>query len=1292
MPDSFITPASPAANGLLAVLLDEMTAGIAQFDAGGRLALANHRFATMLGLSDTALRPGATLDALAAVLPATLSQPPAARLTAAWTSKAGAHLEATAIPLPQPGFLLLLRDRTAQHAADDNLAELRSRMETLLTNSEDSTVLMEADGTIIENSSRSGRLLGLPDDMVVPGATHQDILRYMYRRGDFGFDQPEDEFVESRRQRILEARNLVYPAQMPDGRWVEYRFRVQDDERMVVQVRDITALKQREAELEAERAAHAAQRAMLDSIIENLPDGVMLYDRDLRWRIANRQVMRFQALSEDVAYPGARAEDILRYQARRGDFGAIPADDAALEALVRERTAVMRQPGGSRYTRKTAGGQWIEFNNIPLADGGLLTFYRDVTLLKQAEEDLQLVLDNLGDGVGLAEGNGDWIFANRAMHEMNGLPAELFTPGRSIDDYHRYVIDSGEVPLEPGQTMEQALEVFRHRFHSVSTEPLLRRRPNGRLIDHSRLRLPGDRRLIIQRDVTALHDAKEAVEQERTLLREILDACDALIVVSDRDSNVLLANNRQRDIMETPDHLYRPGTNLADAVRHRYRAGIYGFEKDEETAVAERLANPFGGDPAAGSVVHYTRTMPSGRSVEHMFTPISNGRLVVGFHRDITPLRQQEAALAAERALLREVLDAADSLIVLLDRDANVLLANSVRRELMGTPDEFYQPGTNLADAVRWRYRQGVYGYAHDEDTTVRMRVGNAYSGGVVRYERHMPSGLWVESVWIPISEGRLLGFSRDITGLKASEQAARAAQAEAEAARDAAEAAGQAKSDFLAAMSHEIRTPMNGVLGMLEVLGRTTLSTDQARGIAVMRESAQSLLRIIDDVLDFSKIEAGRLEVEALPFSLRGIVEGSIETLTPEARRRGLALFADAPGPGPDWLMGDPTRVRQILFNLIGNALKFTERGFVRIAADAKAEGQEAVLSLVVEDSGVGMDEATRQKLFQPFTQADSSTTRRYGGTGLGLSIVRRLAELMGGGVALESTPGRGSRFTVTLRLGLAERPASPATPAPRLHAETTAPAALGRVLVVDDHPVNREVMLRQLEILGIAADTAVDGATGLAAWREGRHGIVLLDIHMPVMDGFDLARAIRAEEARLNLPRSTLVAVTANALKGEAERCYAAGMDGFLAKPCTIEGLTRVLGRFLPGLGGQAATGGGALFDPDALRALFGQDGERLRGILDSFSETAAHDVAGLAGAAPASRAAAAHRLKGAARMVGARMVAEAARGLEEAVQAGDTAAANRLIGDLPGLLAETLKVAHATLNPQSDGGTKM
>ncbi len=518
---------------------------------------------------------------------------------------------------------------------------------------------------------------------------------------------------------------------------------------------------------------------------------------------------------------------------------------------------------------------------------------------------------------------------------------------------------------------------------------------------------------------------------------------------------------------------------------------------------------------------------------------------------------------------------------------------------------------------------------------------------------------------------------------LQSAREAAERERDVAEAARVDAEAANRAKSTFLATMSHEIRTPMNGVLGMMEVLERSRLEPAQVRSVAIMRESAQTLLRIIDDVLDFSKIDAGRMDIETLPFSLSELVAGTVETMLPPARQKHLALFADPPASGPDHVTGDPIRVRQILFNLVGNAIKFTDRGFVRISMDSRTEIDGTVLvTLTVTDSGVGMDEATQARLFEPFTQADSSTTRRYGGTGLGLSIVRRLAQLMGGEVAVQSVPGGGSRFTVTLRLltasfipvpseTIGKHP--PAVMTPRPHA--------ARLLVADDHPVNLEVMLRQLELLGLSADIAEDGAAALAFWRNRRHVVVLLDLHMPVLDGFGLADAIRREEAKRDLPRTGLIAVTADALKGEDTHCFTAGMDGFLPKPISLDALARTLGRWIPELAPAAIPAKGAagpLFDPGTLRELFGVDTLRLAALKENFADSATRDIAAIHAAENIDQLASfAHRLTGAARMAGAKLLAEQAARAETAAIAGDLVTARRAADGLDGLLAATLQV---------------
>jgi signal transduction histidine kinase/CheY-like chemotaxis protein/HPt (histidine-containing phosphotransfer) domain-containing protein len=489
---------------------------------------------------------------------------------------------------------------------------------------------------------------------------------------------------------------------------------------------------------------------------------------------------------------------------------------------------------------------------------------------------------------------------------------------------------------------------------------------------------------------------------------------------------------------------------------------------------------------------------------------------------------------------------------------------------------------------------------------------------------------------------------------------------AAAEAARAEAEAANEAKSTFLATMSHEIRTPMNGVFGMMEVLERKGLGDDQVPLVATMRASAQALLRIIDDVLDFSKIEAGRLELETTAFLLSGLVGGAVDTLRPQAVAKGLAIDADIKPGSNDALVGDPTRIRQILFNLLSNAVKFTEHGEIVVrAGTAPLGGRQTQVMLAVSDTGIGLDAVQQARLFEPFSQADSSTTRRYGGTGLGLSIVRRLAQLMGGDVAVDSAPGEGSTFTVTLTLEAAPMGSSlmellKASVAPPAAIAAVPVGNMARLLVVDDHPVNREVLVRQLGLLGLAADTAEDGSEALTAWSPGRYAVVLADLHMPGMDGYELTQRLRVREAENDADRTPIIAVTANALRGEEERCLAAGMDAYLAKPVAVERLRATLERWL--VIGDGATAGptGAAIDRNVLAAWLGDDRAGIEELLKKFRDSAIESeqtinrawcVADLTGLA-----AAAHRLKGAAQAVGATRLGAAADGLEQAGKAGD------------------------------------
>lgn len=477
---------------------------------------------------------------------------------------------------------------------------------------------------------------------------------------------------------------------------------------------------------------------------------------------------------------------------------------------------------------------------------------------------------------------------------------------------------------------------------------------------------------------------------------------------------------------------------------------------------------------------------------------------------------------------------------------------------------------------------------------------------------------------------------------------------------RQSADAANAAKSRFLATVSHEIRTPMNGVLGTIELLDSTPLDAGQREMTAVIRRSADGLLQLLNQLLDQSKIEAGKLEIADEPFDLPQLIREALEVVRPAALAKQLRLTAEVPGDVPRVVAGDPARVRQILLNLLGNAVKFTERGAVAIAA-APVAGVEGRVAIRVRDTGIGMAPDALGRLFRPFEQADASTTRRFGGTGLGLTIARELAELMGGSLDAASTPGHGSEFTLVLPLRPCERP-----PAPGAVAATSADLGLD-VLVADDDPTNRWVIGRQLDRLGCRATIVEDGRAALDAWSRdpGRWRVIVTDWHMPGLDGLGLLEALRADP-RFPGIRPTVVMLTASGLSEEIARARSAGADLVLVKPVTMDRLSAALAEAAVASDAQAPgpsprpipDDGAAVLDTGELEALC--DGERamLAGVLRQFAERLAQGCNDIASAGdPARRRAAAHALRGAASAVGAHALAGACARLETA---GDERAA--------------------------------
>ena len=482
-----------------------------------------------------------------------------------------------------------------------------------------------------------------------------------------------------------------------------------------------------------------------------------------------------------------------------------------------------------------------------------------------------------------------------------------------------------------------------------------------------------------------------------------------------------------------------------------------------------------------------------------------------------------------------------------------------------GTPTYVNRRLTELTGVTSEQSRSNRWAesiHPDDRDRAVQL-WNNAVLEGDELVDQHRiirPDGvvIWVaaRAQWARTPDGKRLSF----VGIVEDVTALRAAHENMKLAKEAAEAASKAKGEFLANMSHEIRTPLNGIIGMTELTLETDLTPDQREYLDTVKFSADSLLTVINDILDFSKIEAGKLEMEAVDFDLGECLGAVIRTLWLRATEKHLALGCKIAKDVPAIVCGDPTRLTQVVINLLGNAIKFTEMGRVSLEVHMEsAHDKDLLLHFTIADTGIGIPPEKQELIFAPFAQADTSTTRRFGGTGLGLSISMRLVNMMGGKIWLESEMGAGTKFHFTAQFRRAKEPSG----ARGTVTSILTSGAGTRVLVVDDNPVNQALAAKLLEKRGYSPTVANNGLQALTTLQNETFEIVLMDVQMPEMDGFEATAEIRRREAKVG-GHQFIVAVTAHAMKGDRERCLEAGMDSYLTKPIRPDALDAVLGEY--------------------------------------------------------------------------------------------------------------------------------
>ncbi len=919
------------------------------------------------------------------------------------------------------------------------------------------------------------------------------------------------------------------------------------------------------ADLRSAVAQTAQQRSVLTTVIDALPLAVYLVGRDRCIIAANRAARELIGASDEEEVVGRSVESIVR----RGAVVSAWIDEMLEfgEALLdREHMHISdpsRRMSTSRIPYLGASGE-IE---------GVVFVSRDVTEQREAETlltqqkasleaqrvMLQTIIDAIPSMVFLIDTDQNIVTANKTAFSGSGStdarqvrhqPLKEIIPHRAahIWEEAREVMEGGVPVLD----VEQADRIHPERTISVSRIPY--RDPMGDIkgVVFVARDISEEKRAQSQlvRQAASLVEQAASLESQRSLLQTIIDAIPLHIYTLGADRVVNAANRMAFEAIGVSNVSDVIGKKLED-VAPEFAETLWA-EAQEVIRTGETVLEreqPFLEDPDRVLSVSRIPFRGLGGRVEG----------VVFVSRDVTEQREADRRLAdqarlveSQRSLLQAVVDAMPFLIYAVGLDGRMIAANEAVLRGLGMQSVGEVVGQRLVDldprngAEMWRECRQALEMGHPIVDREEAHYGD--SSRVLAVSR-VPFFNATGGV------GGVLCITRDITERKESED-------ELVRAKEAAEASTRAKSEFLANMSHEIRTPMNGVIGMTTLLQQSALDADQAESVEIIRASGEALLTIINDILDFSKIEAGKLTVEDAPFDVRKTVREATDLLRHMAGTKSVTIEVAVEPSVPAFLSGDATRLRQVLVNLLSNAVKFTPRGRVDVRARADVRSDDVLLRISVADTGIGIAPGKLDAIFESFSQADASTTRRYGGTGLGLTISQRLALLMGGDLTAQSTLGQGSTFELSIPARPAEAPAAHAQ-RPAARAPSADPGTI-RLLLAEDNPINQKVALRLLDRLGYVADVVVDGREAISAvqsaFEEQRpYDAILMDVQMPEVDGLEATRRIRADSSIARQPY--IIALTANAMEGDRATCLAAGADDYLPKPVHLGDLERSL-----------------------------------------------------------------------------------------------------------------------------------
>ena len=939
--------------------------------------------------------------------------------------------------------------------------------------------------------------------------------------------------------------------QTHDGRWMLRRDHLTGNGDRVGIRTDITEHKLRQQELEDAKAAAERSYSDLTRAVDTMRMGVVIVDRELRAEIINRAFYRIWNLEPgdvEVGDPFRALMDVNRHN------GVYDVEDDDWEDYVASRLAEIGAGTVEPREFRRADGRIMIYSVTALSGGKRLISYYDITELKSRETELaqtlekarlaESVIDSVPNPIFVKDDKLDFVLVNRAFADLFGeTPAQMTgkrgadfvseEEARGFEETERGVLRTGEV--------YEVEENF--AFNGIG---------NSRIVRKNLVSTDSGKNYVACTifDVSELKRRELEAEEARNRLADVLESLPAGVVIYDRDDRFVLANRKIRDTLPAMNEAMQPGRPLRDAIAAAREAGYF---RDSGDAAIDAL---YDGDRDAWIDAYCARYKerhsvserlhPDGRWFQVYDTRTADGTFV-GVRVDITELKRREEALKEsqrQNEVFQNLIDNVPVSIYAKRPDLRLMYVNKGWCELTGSSKHFAIGRTDVdvfgPDGAA--FMEADRRIMQTRETEEIEEVVNLPGGGV----RHQIAR---KSAMIA-SDGSLyvIGSTTDVTELKQREQELRIAQ-------EKAVSADRAKSEFLANMSHEIRTPMNGVLGMAELLSKSELTAKQRTFTDIIVKSGNALLTIINDILDFSKIDAGQLVLDPAPFNLAEAIEDVATLVSTRAKEKDLELIVRIEPGLRESLIGDVGRLRQVVTNLVGNAVKFTDSGHVLIEVTGADEDGATALRFAVTDTGIGIPEDKLGLVFEKFSQVDSSSTRRHEGTGLGLAITARLVELMGGEIGVESREGEGSTFWFTVKLPHAERHG------PRKITPIDVTGA--RVLVVDDNPVNRAILSEQMGSWSFDSCAAEDGPEAIrvltaAAAFGVKVDCVVLDYQMPGMTGIETARVIRATAGIADTPIVLLTSVDQSLANPEFREL---AIDAQLTKPARSSDLLETL-----------------------------------------------------------------------------------------------------------------------------------